>query len=130
MSAESSGERRILEMATAPGSDTEPSRLARLSGVLVGFTAQGLAWVWLQGRDGSLVPVAWPRGYHARFDPLELLDAQGRCVARGGEMVQVGGGFTAGVPHLAPFERLGVGGVFTAGGRVVATEGHRAYEDI
>jgi hypothetical protein len=119
-------ERPILEMATAPGSDAGPSRLAAMSGVLVGFVAQGLAWVWLQGGDGSLTPLAWPRGYRARFGPLELLDAQGLCVARGGERVRVGGGFTSGVPYLAPFERLGVGGVFTVG-RVVAT-GRRATE--
>lgn len=112
-----------MPLVTAPGSDAQPTRLARLSGVLVGFVADGRAWVWLAAPDGSLTPVAWPRGYCARLDPLELLDAEERCVARGGDVVRTAGGYTdAGAPHLAAFERLGVGGVFTAGGRPVVIE--------
>jgi hypothetical protein len=118
MGADSSSERPIWQLVTAPGSDAQPSRLARLSGVLVGFVADGRAWVWLAAPDGSLTPVAWPRGYRARLDPLELLDAEGRCVARGGDVVRTAGGYTgAGVPHLDAFARMGVDGVFTAGGR-------------
>jgi hypothetical protein len=75
------------------GSDKRPGRLARLDGFLVGFLAGETAHVWVARTDGDLVPVVWPDGYAARFDPLELLDNRHAVVASGGQRVTVAGGF-------------------------------------
>jgi len=87
----------LLPLDTNPA-DTDPRprphRLARLSGVLVGFTAQEGAYVWaMSKRDGEITPLVWPRGYRARFQPLELLNEALTVVASGGRSVTVVGGF-------------------------------------
>jgi hypothetical protein len=62
--------------------------------VLVGFIAQEGAYVWVMSkRDGELIPLLWPRGYRARFQPLELLNEALTVVASGGGSVTVVGGF-------------------------------------
>jgi hypothetical protein len=68
-------------------------RLAQAGGSLVGAVIDGTVRTWLASSDGRLVLLMWPAGFAARFDPLEVLDADGRVVARGGELVFVGGGF-------------------------------------
>jgi len=47
--------------------------------------------VWLAAREGRAA-IVWPAGYHARLRPLELLDAQDVVVAKGGDLISVGGG--------------------------------------
>ncbi len=37
------------------------------------------------------MPVVWPAGFHARLDPLELLNAEGEVVARAGDWISVAG---------------------------------------
>ena len=62
--------------------------LALFTGPLHGqATAEG-ACAWLG--DGS-AGYLWPEGYRLRLDPLELLAADGRVVAREGDTVWVGG---------------------------------------
>lgn len=46
-------------------------------------------------RSGGRIGVLWPRGFRARFHPVELLNASGRVVARGGDRISTGGGITA-----------------------------------
>jgi hypothetical protein len=61
-------------------------------GRLIGELAGGAVRTWFES-EGGRVLVMWPRAFRARWDPLELLDATGRVVARGGELVTVQGGY-------------------------------------
>lgn len=70
-----------------------PGRLARLSGVLVGASSADACCVWLATATGVLTPVVWPAGFSANFNPIEILDAMGNTVARGGDRVVLGGGY-------------------------------------
>lgn len=46
---------------------------------------------WMVTMDGTRAELAWPVGFSARFAPeLELLDAQGRVVAKEGSSVAGG----------------------------------------
>ncbi len=74
-------------------SPNSPHRLARNGGELVGALFDDGVCTWLAQRSGQLVLMMWPRDFHARFDPLELLDDQGQLLATGGEFVTVVGGF-------------------------------------
>jgi hypothetical protein len=58
----------------------------------VGAIIDDCVWTWLAKPNGQLELMMWPRGYRARFDPLELLDEQGQVLATGGEFVRVVGG--------------------------------------
>ena len=65
--------------------------LVPLEGVLeAGRTDRGEYCVWLRTRQRA-VPVVWPAGFRARLDPLELLNAEGKVVARGGDWISVAG---------------------------------------
>jgi hypothetical protein len=79
---------------------------ALLSGSLVADARLGIA---IAGSDGTLVKVRWPSGYVGRQtgSVVELLDGEGRVVARVGDHVETGGG-------------LGVGDWWYACGQVVA----------
>ena len=92
---ESQGDRRTYELVPAGPevSAHAASPAARTSGELVGALVSGAACTWLAHPGGQLVLMMWPRGFRARFDPLELLDQRGEVVARGGETVTVGGGY-------------------------------------
>jgi hypothetical protein len=46
-------------------------------------------------RSGGKIAVLWPRGFRARFHPVELLNTSGRVVARAGDVITTGGGITA-----------------------------------
>lgn len=48
--------------------------------------------LWLETRPGRTLPIIWPHGYQARFDPVELLDEHGEVVAREGDTLSVRGG--------------------------------------
>lgn len=37
-------------------------------------------------------PTLWPRGYHVRLDPVQLLGPDGRVIAEAGEVLSTGGG--------------------------------------
>jgi hypothetical protein len=51
-------------------------------------------------------PFIWPVGYSVRFDPVVLVDSNGRVVAHEGDNLAVGGGFgTVTVP--SPCARVG-----------------------
>lgn len=47
--------------------------------------------LWVRLASGSRC--LGPSGYRARFDPVELVDEDGRTVAREGERLVMGGGF-------------------------------------
>ena len=65
--------------------------LVPLEGVLeAGRTDRGEYCVWVRTRQRA-VPVAWPAGFRARLDPLELLNAEGQVVARVGDWISVAG---------------------------------------
>lgn len=67
------------------------SFLVPLDGTLEGGrTDRGEYCVWVRTRQRA-VPVVWPAGFHARLDPLELLNAEGKVVAREGDWISVAG---------------------------------------
>ena len=71
----------------------DPSLLALTIGTLGSGRYRGRWCVWLTGRSGSgRFPIVWPAGFRAQRHPLELLNSQGRVVARGGERIKLGGG--------------------------------------
>lgn len=68
---------------------------ALATGVLVGSSAVGGGCLWLKplrhaGRRQE--PVVWPSGFHARFSPVELINANGQVIARAGDYLTFGGG--------------------------------------
>lgn len=67
--------------------------LARLEGKLLGTASHGRVSTWVVAAGGRRIAVAWPRTFHARLHPLEVLDDHNRVVARGGRSVAIGGGF-------------------------------------
>lgn len=77
----------------AAGALGGPRRLARLTGMFVGFLGRDGARAWLALQDGELIPVAWPEGFCVRFHPLEMFDKEGTQVAEGGAYVALTGGF-------------------------------------
>lgn len=67
------------------------SLLGLAFGPLHGAVSQpGAACFWL-GDDPSRV-IVWPHGFSAKSNPLRLLDAKGRLVARVGDQVKLSGG--------------------------------------
>ena len=87
--------RRILRL-DPPGPDVSSAAagpLARIGGELAGAVVEGAVRTWLADANGQLILIMWPRGFCARFDPLELLDDRGQPLARGGDIVTVGGAF-------------------------------------
>lgn len=48
------------------------------------------ACAWLGSGTSSYL---WPAGYRVRFDPTRLINAEGRVVAKEGDMLQFGGGY-------------------------------------
>jgi hypothetical protein len=66
------------------------------AGVLAGSPIAGGGCLWLgppvgQANPGR-VPVVWPSGFHARFSPVELINAGGQVIARAGDYLTFGGG--------------------------------------
>lgn len=47
--------------------------------------------MWIED-DGTPVPILWPEGFTARFDPVELIGPDGEVVAREGDVVRGSGG--------------------------------------
>jgi hypothetical protein len=49
--------------------------------------------VWVEDAQGKKMSVLWPNGFSARFDPdLSLIGADGRVIARSGDLLDLGGG--------------------------------------
>ena len=88
-----------------------PSRLALLSGTLVGQPADGRVAVWLLHDDQGRTALMLPGEYTARLDPFELIDEHGKVIARNGQRIAAVGGFLPGDdPRAAGYQR----GVFCA----------------
>ena len=79
-----------------PGGQLEACPNALLASVrLEGDPAQRPA-VWVVGQDGRRLSILWRHGFSARFTPrLELLDEDGKVVAREGDVLNLGGGDTS-----------------------------------
>jgi hypothetical protein len=65
--------------------------LAQSGGTLVGAVVGGAVRTWLVDPNGQLQLLLLPADFRARIDPLELLNERGEVVAKGGELVTVGG---------------------------------------
>lgn len=80
--------RPTVDLPTYGRTHAEPSyELTRKSGTLRGSPELHGGSVWLERQDGTTLPVIWPNGFRARFNPLELLDADGRVIARDGDKI-------------------------------------------
>jgi hypothetical protein len=61
----------------------------------------------LNAQPGEPTCVIWPGEYGARVEPLEIFDELDRVVARGGEEIQLVGGYApSGDPRLTHGGRL------------------------
>jgi hypothetical protein len=85
--------RELVPRGPELGPGPRMGTLAQSGGWLVGAIVDGAVCTWLVQDGGQLVLMMWPRTFRARFDPLELLDVEGRVLARGGEEVTVAGGY-------------------------------------
>ena len=84
--------RTVVQVPTGPAPGYL-GQLAQLTGVLEGGATEPDSYcLWIRSAKGRRVPVLWPAGYHARIDPLELLNASGQIVARAGDHLVLGGG--------------------------------------
>jgi hypothetical protein len=92
--SEGTGPREIVRIPTSGRPLDEWRQRAGLLGVLEGEEAGPGRWcLWMRADTGNRIPVLWPAGYHARLDPLEVLNASGQVFARAGERLVLGGGF-------------------------------------
>jgi len=86
--------RKIVQIPTTGRPLGEWRQLAALLGVLDGEQVSADRWcLWMRSDTGNRTPLRWPAGYHARPDPLEVLNASGQPFARAGEHLVLGGGF-------------------------------------
>jgi hypothetical protein len=76
-----------------------PVMTSVIAGVLAGSPKVEGGCLWLEPIHGPArrMPVLWPEGYHARLNPVELVNSEGSVVARSGDRVVFGGG-ASGVP--------------------------------
>lgn len=96
----------LVPVPTSPPNPNGLCHQALLGGVLVRDPETGFA----VQQDESRTAIRWPNGYVAREGPdgLELLDADGRVVAREGDAVRLGGGgdgdtfWTCSSPEVVP----------------------------
>lgn len=83
----------IYTVPTSSWRPGDPSLLALTIGTVAAGTDRGKWCLWLDARIGSgRMPIVWPAGFRAKRHPLELLNPQGRVVARGGERIKLTGG--------------------------------------
>jgi hypothetical protein len=103
VSSDSSERRRGLDLPTSNWRSGKPGLLARLTGVLKGAAdSSGKYYVWVESA-GIKTHVVWPAGFTALLDPLEIVDADGKVVAREGDVIEVGGG-AGSAKHALPDE--------------------------
>lgn len=79
----------------------DPRMLAAGTGVFQAALSKSGACAWLEtpaSNQPRKVSFLWPAGYAVRFNPTELIDANGHVVAHGGDHISVGGGFEP-TPH-------------------------------
>lgn len=80
-----------------PVGEDHPGRDALLVGRLGGDAESGCLWIEPAEESavlGERIAVEWPHGYTAAFDPIRLFDENGTVVARGGDLLELGGGTT------------------------------------
>lgn len=82
---------RLYAVPTSPWHPGDLSLTALARGTLGGGYERGTFCVWLTAGPRRS-PIIWPAGYHARLHPLELLNSQDVVVAKGGDLISVGGG--------------------------------------
>lgn len=88
----------------------QPGLAAGFVGVLRGGSdATGRYQVWAES-GGTRTHLVWPSGFVAWLDPLEVVDRDGRVVAREGDVIQVAGGAGAADPAVA--DAVGASRVF------------------
>lgn len=76
--------------APAPGDDDPAEAQDVLEGTLGGDPMLEGGCVWLDTDDGRY-EVAWPEGYDASADPIELRDPDGEVIATEGDSLRVTG---------------------------------------
>lgn len=93
-SAESNAKRTVVDLPTSGSRYGEaPSRLAHIEGTLASSWQEGDGCVWLGTGEDEQEPLVWPRGFKARFRPLEILDDKGKVVAHEGDLISAAGGY-------------------------------------
>jgi hypothetical protein len=86
--------RKIVQIPTIGRPLGEWRQRAALFGMLDGEQVSAdRCCLWMRSDAGTRTPLLWPAGYHARLDPLEVLNASGQLFARAGEHLVLGGGF-------------------------------------
>jgi hypothetical protein len=89
---------RIRTQLSAGG----PGRLALLPGILAGELIDAeSADLWVTDSDGRRIEITWPAGFHARSNPIRLVNPQGQDVAKAGEEIFLAGGNLAGTSHFS-----------------------------
>ena len=79
-----------------------PGRLALGQGTLAGREIDAdTADLWIINSDGQRIEVTWPAGFHARSNPMRLVNPQGQDVAKAGETIFLTGGFLPGTSHFS-----------------------------
>lgn len=83
----------LLPVPTSSWRPGLPVLDARVVGTLEGGYQGSRYCVWLS-TGSRRVPIVWPRGYHVRLHPLVLLNSRAAVVAKRGERIMAGGGFS------------------------------------
>jgi hypothetical protein len=93
------GARRVVQIPTSVRPLGQWRQRAALLGMLEGEEVSADLWcLWMRSEVAARTPLVWPAGYHARLDPLEVLNAKGEPIARAGEHLVLGGGFESADP--------------------------------
>jgi hypothetical protein len=79
---------------------------AQLIGTLEGDADSGCVWITPSEpmAEGDRIPVVWPRGFTAAWDPLRIYRDGGELVAEESDSIVTGGGFTATERERVPEE--------------------------
>lgn len=78
------------DVEASPDPQEDPDDEAALEGTLGGDPLLEGGCVWLDTDEGRY-EVAWPEGYEASADPIELRDPDGEVLAREGDALRVTG---------------------------------------
>lgn len=88
---------RLVTVPTSSWRPGDPALEALVTGSLQSEYKGNQYCVWLSFRS-SRISIIWPKGYHVRLNPLELLNSHSAVVAKGGERIRSGGGFAPAKP--------------------------------
>lgn len=93
---------KSVALPTSGWNGSGPAQTAGFVGVLEGSASSECVWLSSPplrrrasrklGNQSGRGAVLWPKGYRARFHPVEVLNASGKVVAHGGDIIQFGGG--------------------------------------